>query len=119
MGPLLPSLSWAVICAQSLCGGNGLKSGKQWIPKADFPFPDHFVLIEKYQFSLYPVFAGGVGRARATDQFAKGDWQDLFPCFFYEVKVTFKCKTSVSSEGKKSSNKVTVMYLQTVNRLQL
>ncbi|NXD30220.1 LEPR protein, partial [Spelaeornis formosus] len=33
---------------------------------------DHFMPIEKYQFSLYPVFAGGVGRARATDQFAKG-----------------------------------------------
>ncbi|NXT62609.1 LEPR protein, partial [Chaetops frenatus] len=33
---------------------------------------DHFILIEKYQFSLYPVFAGGVGKARATDQFAKG-----------------------------------------------
>ncbi|NWX29443.1 LEPR protein, partial [Notiomystis cincta] len=33
---------------------------------------DHFILVEKYQFSLYPVFAGGVGKARATDQFAKG-----------------------------------------------
>ncbi|NWH84191.1 LEPR protein, partial [Aegithalos caudatus] len=36
---------------------------------------DHFVLIEKYQFSLYPVFAGGVGKARATDQFAKGGFE--------------------------------------------
>ncbi|NWS79353.1 LEPR protein, partial [Toxostoma redivivum] len=33
---------------------------------------DHFILIEKYQFSLYPVFAAGVGKARATDHFTKG-----------------------------------------------
>ncbi|NWR42262.1 LEPR protein, partial [Regulus satrapa] len=33
---------------------------------------DHFILVEKYQFSLYPVFAGGVGKAKATDHFAKG-----------------------------------------------
>ncbi|XP_025930286.1 leptin receptor isoform X1 [Apteryx rowi] len=32
---------------------------------------DHFILIEKYQFSLYPIFAGGVGKSRATDQFIK------------------------------------------------
>ncbi|XP_062437170.1 leptin receptor [Rhea pennata] len=32
---------------------------------------DHFILIEKYQFSLYPVFVGGVGKSRATDQFIK------------------------------------------------
>uniref|UniRef100_A0A8C5XAP2 Leptin receptor n=1 Tax=Malurus cyaneus samueli TaxID=2593467 RepID=A0A8C5XAP2_9PASS len=36
---------------------------------------DHFILIEKYQFSLYPVFAGGVGKARATEQFAKGGFE--------------------------------------------
>ncbi|XP_031974281.1 leptin receptor isoform X3 [Corvus moneduloides] len=36
---------------------------------------DHFILIEKYQFSLYPVFAGGVGKARATDQFAEGGFE--------------------------------------------
>ncbi|XP_048169347.1 leptin receptor isoform X2 [Corvus hawaiiensis] len=36
---------------------------------------DHFILIEKYQFSLCPVFAGGVGKARATDQFAKGGFE--------------------------------------------
>ncbi|RMC08784.1 hypothetical protein DUI87_15035 [Hirundo rustica rustica] len=36
---------------------------------------DHFLLIEKYQFSLYPVFAGGVGKARATDQFDKGGFE--------------------------------------------
>nr|ACF17729.1 leptin receptor [Anas platyrhynchos] len=32
---------------------------------------DHFILIEKYHFSLYPVFAGGVGKSRATDRFTK------------------------------------------------
>ncbi|XP_010220132.1 PREDICTED: leptin receptor, partial [Tinamus guttatus] len=32
---------------------------------------DHFILIEKYQFSLYPVFAGGVGKSRTTDQFVR------------------------------------------------
>ncbi|NXF77284.1 LEPR protein, partial [Sclerurus mexicanus] len=37
---------------------------------------DYFILIEKYQFSLYPVFAGGVGKARATDQFSKGGFGD-------------------------------------------
>ncbi|NXC26543.1 LEPR protein, partial [Campylorhamphus procurvoides] len=37
---------------------------------------DHFILIEKYQFSLYPVFAGGVGKARATEQFSKGGFEE-------------------------------------------
>ncbi|NXE97488.1 LEPR protein, partial [Menura novaehollandiae] len=37
---------------------------------------DYFILIEKYQFSLYPVFAGGVGKARATDHFAKGGFEN-------------------------------------------
>ncbi|NXP17445.1 LEPR protein, partial [Scytalopus superciliaris] len=37
---------------------------------------DYFILIEKYQFSLYPVFAGGVGKARATDQFSKGGFEN-------------------------------------------
>ncbi|XP_015726323.1 leptin receptor isoform X1 [Coturnix japonica] len=32
---------------------------------------DHFILIEKYRFSLYPVFAAGVGKSRATEQFTK------------------------------------------------
>ncbi|XP_047918106.2 leptin receptor isoform X4 [Anser cygnoides] len=32
---------------------------------------DHFILIEKYHFSLYPVFAGGVGKSRVTDEFTK------------------------------------------------
>ncbi|NXO26203.1 LEPR protein, partial [Cisticola juncidis] len=36
---------------------------------------DHFLLIDKYHFSLYPVFAAGVGKARATDQFAKGGFE--------------------------------------------
>ncbi|KAM9280077.1 leptin receptor [Cariama cristata] len=37
---------------------------------------DHFILIEKYQFSLYPVFARGVGKSRATDQFTKGGYEN-------------------------------------------
>ncbi|NWI66766.1 LEPR protein, partial [Todus mexicanus] len=37
---------------------------------------DHFILIEKYQFTLYPVFAGGVGKSRATDQFTKGGYEN-------------------------------------------
>ncbi|XP_054021217.1 leptin receptor [Dryobates pubescens] len=37
---------------------------------------DHFVLVEKYRFSLYPVFAEGVGKSRATEQFAKGGYED-------------------------------------------
>ncbi|NXH11136.1 LEPR protein, partial [Bucco capensis] len=36
---------------------------------------DHFILIEKYQFSLYPVFAEGVGKPRATDHFTKGGYE--------------------------------------------
>jgi len=44
-----------------------------YIEKADFFLPDHFILIEKYRFSLYPVFAAGVGKSRATDQFSKGE----------------------------------------------
>ncbi|NXJ03340.1 LEPR protein, partial [Odontophorus gujanensis] len=32
---------------------------------------DHFILIEKYRFSLYPVFAGGVGKSGVTDHFTK------------------------------------------------
>ncbi|NXT18736.1 LEPR protein, partial [Syrrhaptes paradoxus] len=37
---------------------------------------DHFILIEKYRFSLYPVFAGGVGKPRTTDQFTKGGYEN-------------------------------------------
>ncbi|KFQ34854.1 Leptin receptor, partial [Merops nubicus] len=36
---------------------------------------DHFILIEKYQFRLYPVFAEGVGKSKATDQFTKGEYE--------------------------------------------
>lgn len=39
----------------------------------DFLFPDHFIPVEKYRFSLYPVFAEGVGKSRATEQFTRGD----------------------------------------------
>ncbi|NXL91642.1 LEPR protein, partial [Alectura lathami] len=37
---------------------------------------DHFILIEKYQFSLYPVFAAGVGKSRATDRFARDGYEE-------------------------------------------
>ncbi|KAM6397043.1 leptin receptor isoform 2-T2 [Pluvialis apricaria] len=37
---------------------------------------DHFILIEKYQFSLYPVFAGGVGKSRSTDRFTQGGYEN-------------------------------------------
>lgn len=55
-----------------------------YVQKADFFLPDHFILIEKYRFSLYPVFAAGVGKSRATDQFTKGDAATLF-CVVHEV----------------------------------
>ncbi|EMP32370.1 Leptin receptor [Chelonia mydas] len=32
---------------------------------------DHFILIEKYQFSLYPIFPEGVGNPKTTDGFIK------------------------------------------------
>ncbi|NXO04082.1 LEPR protein, partial [Rhinopomastus cyanomelas] len=37
---------------------------------------DHFILIEKYHFSLYPVFAEGVGKSRATEHFTKGGYEE-------------------------------------------
>ncbi|NXW62753.1 LEPR protein, partial [Eurystomus gularis] len=46
---------------------------------------DHFILIEKYQFSLYPVFAEGVGKSRATDQFAKGGYENENNASLYVV----------------------------------
>ncbi|KFV97136.1 Leptin receptor, partial [Eurypyga helias] len=36
---------------------------------------DHFILIEQYQFSVYPVFAEGVGKSRATNRFTKGGYE--------------------------------------------
>ncbi|NWW91336.1 LEPR protein, partial [Rhynochetos jubatus] len=36
---------------------------------------DHFILIEQYQFSVYPVFAEGVGKSRATDHFTTGGYE--------------------------------------------
>ncbi|NXP81657.1 LEPR protein, partial [Ramphastos sulfuratus] len=36
---------------------------------------DHFILVEKYRFSLYPVFAEGVGKSRATEHFTKGGYE--------------------------------------------
>ncbi|NWS72282.1 LEPR protein, partial [Crotophaga sulcirostris] len=46
---------------------------------------DHFILIEKYQFSLYPVFAGGVGKSRTTDQFTKGGYENENNASLYVV----------------------------------
>ncbi|NXC15526.1 LEPR protein, partial [Corythaeola cristata] len=46
---------------------------------------DHFILIEKYQFSLYPVFAGGVGKSRATDRFTKGGYESENNASLYVV----------------------------------
>ncbi|KFV74363.1 Leptin receptor, partial [Struthio camelus australis] len=46
---------------------------------------DHFVLIEKYQFSLYPVFAGGVGKSRATDRFIKDGYENRNNASLYVV----------------------------------
>ncbi|NWX09219.1 LEPR protein, partial [Caloenas nicobarica] len=37
---------------------------------------DHFILVEKYRFSLSPVFAGGVGKAMTTDHFTKGGYEN-------------------------------------------
>ncbi|XP_014449361.1 leptin receptor isoform X1 [Alligator mississippiensis] len=34
---------------------------------------DHFILIQKYQFSLYPIFPEGVGKPKTTDQFIKDE----------------------------------------------
>ncbi|XP_074689271.1 leptin receptor [Strix aluco] len=46
---------------------------------------DHFILIEKYRFSLYPVFAGGVGKSRATDQFTKVEYENENNASLYMV----------------------------------
>ncbi|XP_064310950.1 leptin receptor isoform X2 [Phalacrocorax carbo] len=46
---------------------------------------DHFILIEKYQFSLYPVFAGGVGKSRVTDQFTKAGYENETNASLYVI----------------------------------
>ncbi|NWH55915.1 LEPR protein, partial [Geococcyx californianus] len=46
---------------------------------------DHFILIEKYQFSLYPVFDGGVGKSRTTDKFTKGGYENENNASLYVV----------------------------------
>ncbi|NXC45849.1 LEPR protein, partial [Penelope pileata] len=46
---------------------------------------DHFIPLEKYHFSLYPVFAGGVGKSRATDQFSKDGYQNPNSSSLYMV----------------------------------
>ncbi|NXS51646.1 LEPR protein, partial [Brachypteracias leptosomus] len=37
---------------------------------------DHFILIERYQFNLFPLFAGGVGQPRSTDHFTTGGYEN-------------------------------------------
>ncbi|NWY03003.1 LEPR protein, partial [Nothoprocta ornata] len=46
---------------------------------------DHFILIEKYQFSLYPVFAGRVGKSRTTDQFIRDGFENQHNASLYVV----------------------------------
>ncbi|NXN03417.1 LEPR protein, partial [Sylvia borin] len=72
LSPQIPGLKSFVIEWRNLNEGEQMK----WLQvppnlRKCFIY-DHFLLIEKYQFSLYPVFAAGVGKARTTDQFAKG-----------------------------------------------
>lgn len=38
-----------------------------------FLFSDNFIPIEKYQFSLYPVFMEGVGKPKTINGFTKDD----------------------------------------------
>ncbi|XP_036899071.1 leptin receptor isoform X1 [Sturnira hondurensis] len=38
---------------------------------------DHFIPIEKYQFSLYPVFMEGVGKPKIINSFTQGDIEKL------------------------------------------
>ncbi|NXP00130.1 LEPR protein, partial [Certhia brachydactyla] len=79
---LVWSLSPQILGIQSfVIEWKNLDKGEQmkWLPVPaklrKYFIYDHFILIEKYKFSLYPVFAGGVGKARATDHFAKGGFE--------------------------------------------
>ncbi|XP_054430293.1 leptin receptor isoform X2 [Pteronotus mesoamericanus] len=38
---------------------------------------DHFIPIEKYQFSLYPIFMEGVGKPKIINSFTRGDIEKL------------------------------------------
>ncbi|NXM62350.1 LEPR protein, partial [Illadopsis cleaveri] len=71
LSPQIPGLKSFVIEWRNLNKGEQMKWLRVPPNLRKYFIYDHFLLIEKYQFSLYPVFAGGVGKARATDQFAK------------------------------------------------
>ncbi|NWY38176.1 LEPR protein, partial [Sylvia atricapilla] len=72
LSPQIPGLKSFVIEWRNLNKGEQMKWLQVPPNLRKYFIYDHFLLIEKYQFSLYPVFAGGVGKARTTDQFAKG-----------------------------------------------
>ncbi|NXQ64669.1 LEPR protein, partial [Anthoscopus minutus] len=75
LSPKIPGVKSFVIEWKNLNRGEQLKWLQVPPNLRKYFIYDHFILVEKYQFSLYPVFAGGVGRARATDQFAKGGFE--------------------------------------------
>ncbi|XP_005521289.1 PREDICTED: leptin receptor [Pseudopodoces humilis] len=75
LSPQIPGIKSFVIEWKNLNKGEQLKWLRVPPHLRKYFIYDHFILIEKYQFSLYPVFAGGVGKARATDQFAKGGFE--------------------------------------------
>ncbi|NXG13684.1 LEPR protein, partial [Grallaria varia] len=70
-----PVTSW-VIEWKNLNKGEEVKWVRVPPNRSKYYIYDDFILIEKYQFSLYPVFAGGVGKARATEQFSKGGFEN-------------------------------------------
>ncbi|NWS36055.1 LEPR protein, partial [Polioptila caerulea] len=72
LSPQIPGIESFVIEWKNLNRGEQMKWLRVPPNLRKYFIYDHFILIEKYQFSLYPVFAGGVGKARATDQFAQG-----------------------------------------------
>ncbi|NXC85996.1 LEPR protein, partial [Cercotrichas coryphoeus] len=75
LSPQIPGIKSFVIEWKNLNKGEQMKWLRVPPNLRKYFIYDHFILIEKYQFSLYPVFAGGVGKARATDQFAKGEFE--------------------------------------------
>uniref|UniRef100_A0A8C8SH82 Leptin receptor n=1 Tax=Pelusios castaneus TaxID=367368 RepID=A0A8C8SH82_9SAUR len=46
---------------------------------------DHFILIEKYQFRLYPIFLEGVGSPKTTDEFIKERSEKQNDAGFYVI----------------------------------
>ncbi|NWI02376.1 LEPR protein, partial [Tichodroma muraria] len=75
LSPQTPGIKSFVIEWKNLNKGEQMKWQRLPPNLRKYFIYDHFILIEKYRFSLYPVFAGGVGKARATDQFAKGGFE--------------------------------------------